>query len=316
MAVKDDIVFIGRKRMSLYRYLSYNLAIQSVFPIPEMQHQPRHDVEADVVIRVDNVRLPLTKSENVEHYFSPAGDEAYFFFEMVGRFLVRNGNEIIVDPIIGSGEELVTLPLLGAIMAVLLHQRGFFVLHASAVAINGQAVAFVGTKGQGKSTMAATLFERGHSLLADDVVALDLNDPAHPMVLPGHLQMKLWPEAVNALGIAPELVPPLALGFTKGSYLVPSRFGGQSLPLARLYSLGLGSSLEITPMPTQQALLQIITHSYIARWGHQLLNNKAASMHFTRCKDLISQVPFLYLNRERCLESLPRVASLVENDVS
>jgi len=38
--------------------------------------------------------------------------------------------------------------------------------------VNGNAVVFLGNKGYGKSTMAATLYARGHSFLADDLVLI------------------------------------------------------------------------------------------------------------------------------------------------
>ncbi|NBC85561.1 MAG: hypothetical protein GVY25_05150, partial [Bacteroidetes bacterium] len=40
-------------------------------------------------------------------------------------------------------------PLLGVVLGTLLHQRGLHTLHASAVVVDGGAVAFVGEKGAG-----------------------------------------------------------------------------------------------------------------------------------------------------------------------
>lgn len=51
--------------------------------------------------------------------------------------------------------------------------RGLEALHASAVAIDGEAVAFVGRSGAGKTSVAAALSRRGAAFLADDVLALE-----------------------------------------------------------------------------------------------------------------------------------------------
>lgn len=51
--------------------------------------------------------------------------------------------------------------------------QGLEVFHASAVVINGQAVAFVGSSGSGKTSLALELCRRGTSFLADDVLALE-----------------------------------------------------------------------------------------------------------------------------------------------
>ena len=46
-------------------------------------------------------------------------------------------------------------------------------LHASAVVLDGAAVAFTAPSGTGKSTLAAHLVAAGASFLTDDVLALD-----------------------------------------------------------------------------------------------------------------------------------------------
>jgi hypothetical protein len=51
--------------------------------------------------------------------------------------------------------------------------RGLEVLHASAVAAEGGAVAFSGPSGTGKTSLALALARRGATLLADDVLALE-----------------------------------------------------------------------------------------------------------------------------------------------
>ena len=51
--------------------------------------------------------------------------------------------------------------------------RGYELLHASAVATPGGAVALVSGTGAGKTSLAAELLRRGATLLCDDVLALD-----------------------------------------------------------------------------------------------------------------------------------------------
>lgn len=66
----------------------------------------------------------------------------------------------------------------GALLAFVLHLRGDFVLHGSAVVHDGDdadplTVGFVGRSGMGKSTMASLLCRAGGSLITDDVLVLD-----------------------------------------------------------------------------------------------------------------------------------------------
>jgi hypothetical protein len=63
------------------------------------------------------------------------------------------------------------LPLAAALL-------GMEILHASAVEMAGQAVAFLGGSGVGKTTLAARIVARGARLLTDDVLAVDMADGA------------------------------------------------------------------------------------------------------------------------------------------
>jgi hypothetical protein len=61
--------------------------------------------------------------------------------------------------------------------------QGLEVFHASAVVIDGRAVAFVGASRAGKTSVALELCRRGASFLADDVLALEIEGSAlvgHP----------------------------------------------------------------------------------------------------------------------------------------
>lgn len=98
--------------------------------------------------------------------------------------------------------------LAGSVYSAVAAINGFLPLHASAVLIDGRAVAFTGAPGAGKSTTAAALQARGFAIVADDTVVLDLSG-ARPMCLPGHKRLKLWPDSLALTGMAPrELVSP------------------------------------------------------------------------------------------------------------
>jgi len=299
----------------MHSYSAYGLGIHSVLPLPEFKAAP--EVEADVVIRLGNVRqsLPDIPAQTGFH-MTATPKEACLFWDRLGTFLVRSGREIIVEPYPGAEEKLIRLPLWGAVLAVLLHQRGLLVLHASAVAINGDAVAFIGEKGRGKSTTAATIYARGHKLLSDDVVALDVSDSEDPMVLSGIPQFKLWPEAVSSLGDDPELLPQIFSGCEKRVRRVADRFSQKPLPLKGIYSLSTGPRPEIKVLPPQEAIVQLIRNSYVARFGKRLLHGVGAATHFRQCTSLVNRIPVYSLDRPQSLSLLPAVAQLVEEQLS
>ena len=92
--------------------------------------------------------------------------------------------------------------LLGSIFVVLCQQRGLLPLHASAIAGKSGVVAFLANSGQGKSTLAAHLAQRGFRVLADDVCLVDATQPGSAMVIPTAPWLKLWRNSLENLGRA------------------------------------------------------------------------------------------------------------------
>lgn len=298
----------------MYSYVAFGLNIHSTFPLPELM--TTSGSLPDVIIRRAKISRPLPKTDNEGMYFELNKEEAYLFWEGVGAFLVRNGRDILVDPLSKVEDHIVRLPLLGTVLSAAIQQRGFLTLHASAVAIDGGAIAFLGHRGAGKSTMAATLYGRGHTLLADDSVVMDMSNAECPMVVPGFPQLKLFPEAaVASLGDDPETLPRLIPGFEKRSRHTIERFSPYPLPLTRVYVLERGEPIEIAPMRPQDTIVQIISHSYVARIFKNSLKGTLAASHLLQCANLANKVPFYKLKRNFSLSCLPEVAHLVEQEM-
>ncbi len=78
-----------------------------------------------------------------------------------------------------ADEALLPVLVAGAVVAIHLMLHNALVLHASAVETQGKAIAFVGSSGMGKSTLAAALCNLGCALLTDDVLHVE-NGLAHP----------------------------------------------------------------------------------------------------------------------------------------
>jgi len=101
--------------------------------------------------------------------------------------------EVTAHPHVGVNPELVAVLAAGTLLAVHLLLRDRLVLHASAVRRDGNALAFVGASGMGKSTLAAALCLAGCDLVADDVLRVELNGSAR--VYPGSTECRLRPNA-------------------------------------------------------------------------------------------------------------------------
>lgn len=291
-------------------YGAYGLGIHSVMPLPELV--PLAEANADVVLKTEKIDWSPT-----EYWVSFTDDEVYLCWEELGKFQVKGGAEIIIDPLPGVDDSLVRLPLLGTVLAVLLHKRGLLVLHASAVEIDGRAVAILGVKGAGKSTTAAMLYARGHTLIADDIVAIELSDPERPMLLPGFPQFKLLPDAaVTSLGDNPEQLRALVNGQPKRARPVLERFAKEPVPLSDVFILSDGPEPKLIPLKPQEAIVQLIAHSYMSRFGSELLKGAVAQRHLRQCSQLVQRVEIHRLDRPNMLELLGTTASLVETQAA
>lgn len=118
----------------------------------------------------------------------------------VARYLIRDGNEIIVDEHWPSNASDVSAYLMGTALGVLGHQRGLPPLHASAVDVQKGCVAFLGSSGAGKSTLAAALAGRGYQVISDDMFFLSVDDGSPVRAWPGANRLRLWDATMRALG--------------------------------------------------------------------------------------------------------------------
>jgi hypothetical protein len=290
----------------MFSYLAYGLGIRAAMRLPELVVG---EAEGKVSIRFGRVDAP--PSEILEKgwgRFSPAPEEDLLFWQGVGSFLIRGGRDVIIDPSSGLDERMLSLFVLGPVLAVLLHQRGHLLLHASAVAVAEEAVLFLGSGGWGKSSMAAALHARGHGLLTDDVAVFGAEE-GWPTLFPGFPQLKLWPDALVSLGDDPEKLPRCNPRLEKRARPVTHKFSSTPLPIKRIYVLDKGSAPEILALRPQEALGELIRHTY----GDIGLGSTS---HFLECASVVNKVTVCRLRRQRSLPQLPDLARLVEADVT
>lgn len=291
-------------------YTAYGLTIASELPLSELLSGAGKPA---VEIRLGTVARQPDEVGKTGDFVRAGLDEAALFWQDVGVFLVRQGRQIVVDPCPGVDPDLLRMFLLGSALGVLLQQRGFLTLHASAVEIEGGAAAFIGWKGHGKSTTATALQARGHRLLTDDILALDLTAPTNPLVLPGFPQIKLRPDAAAALVAQPEALPRLHPEVNKLAYLPHDHFSLAPMPLRAIFVLAQGPEPALERVAPQTALLALISHSYALRF---LKTAGATADHFQQCSQLCEQVPVYSLQRPYALEAMPQIVRLVEAELT
>jgi hypothetical protein len=286
----------------MYAYTGFNLGIHSELPLPELRTS---NTQADVTISLGNLKDLQDKRSNSNNYFLGS-------IEGIGMLLVKEGREIILDLNPEIDESVLRPFILGAIISILLRQRGLLVLHASSVAINGEAVAFIGESGWGKSTLAEAFHSQGYSILTDDVMAVSV-DEYQPLVIPSFPQVRLWSDTATAVGHAPGSLPSLSIETPKLSHILSDGFVQTPLPLKRIYVLDFGADFKIIPVDIQTSFVELMRHS---REVQALNTTEQMSNYLRLCTSLLKQVPVYRLQRKRSLSVLSNLVDLIASDIS
>ena len=289
-------------------YVAYGLVLNSTLALPEL---PVSEGVGEVTIQLGNICSFARKTTDGERNHKVTSEGIHLFYEGVGKFLVRKGYEIIVNPAPRVEESIVRLSILGPALGVLLHQRGRLILHGSAVVMNGGAVAFLGEEGSGKSTLAAAMYVNGHGIVADDIATLQIEN-GRSKIFPGTPQLKLSPEIAVFLGDFINTQQILYPNLEIRSYLANKGFPALPLYLRQIYVLGESEEQKIEPLTPQEALMELIRHSYCAR----LISDAEAPLHLLQCATLVNHIPIFRLNRPRSISSLPDVVRMVEKDLA
>ena len=298
-------------------YLAYGIRITTSFPLDDL---PLADGPTDVTVRSGRVSESLVDSlmsgtrsfENPGAKFRFSPRAMYARWDRVGKVLVRDGNEVIVERESGATTEDLGPFLTGPVLAALLHQRGCFVLHASCISINGAAAVFVGPKGYGKSTLAAHLRARGHGLLSDDIVPLLTRDDK-VWIEPGFPRIKLYDDSIEAIGADPADFPTIHRFASKRSMQTKETRDTGPVPLRAIYILNESSKFRITKPSPADAFIEVMKNVHLGRF---LEETRCQSSYFLFCQDLTRRVPVFRLERPSSFTEMPRVLDGLEQHIS
>src|SRR6218665_622619 len=125
----------------LYSCFSFRLGTD--FPLPELA-PAEEAADQRPVVPVRQAALPetLPGGRAAEHGLQIACGDVMLSIAGAGRYLIRDGQEIMFDPAGAESWRKTRLFLLGSALGILCHQRGLLPLHANSIVPNGGAVAF------------------------------------------------------------------------------------------------------------------------------------------------------------------------------
>jgi hypothetical protein len=282
----------------VHYYSAYSLRIGSEIPLLELPPAPGG---GDVDIRLRQPR-PVNGAQSIR-WNSDSGPDAHFSYPRAGQFHVSGGRKVVVTPEPGVESALLRLYIQGMMLAAILHQRGLFVLHSSIVSSGGRCIAFVGSVGAGKSTMASGFHARGWSVVADDNAAIDL-EKSPPMVMPAFPSLKIYPAVAAALGYDQTDLRPVHDSQPKQAQPVVSGFSTAPVPLDAIYVLDREAPPEISRLSAVESVTELIRNSVPTRWGVA-----GDGRHLKMCAALAGRVPVF---RARTFTGLQQIGEVLD----
>ena len=194
-----------------YHYTWGRLVLSSTRVLPELRPDTRRT--ARLCVEWTRTRCDAKSCEWVHRWVAPGGkvwlaigrtaDGYIFRFRRFADFHWMDEGRLLtchVRP--GAQMRTVRHLLLDQVLPVLASdgaaRNG---LHASAVMIEGGAVAFVGATGRGKSTLAASFATAGHPVVTDDCFMLEPGRDG-PRAVPTYPSLRLSEDVADRLGHA------------------------------------------------------------------------------------------------------------------
>lgn len=294
----------------LFNYRAYGLNICSEIPIPELPPILEKNLKINVKISLRKINLP-PKASIEGRNVKATNKVIYRFWDGIGKFELIDGKEIFIDPDVNADLKILRRFLLGTVLAVFLYQRGFFVMHASAINIQNGAIAILGKSGSGKSSTAMEFYKNGYPVVADDFIAIQFQKDGTPIVTPGFPKLKLSYDYIISNKIDLEEVLYLDSKLKSNYVNVAKGFPQTHLKLKRIYILEKGDNLNLKQINPQEIFKKLLSNTFAVNMLHNLGNGRNLDYY----SNITKKVPIKSLMIPRSFQMLPPAIKLVETDI-
>jgi hypothetical protein len=312
----------------------YGLVVASEIPL--QQARPRADVaDADVVVRWGAPRtrreqqrpfdgvVALDSGSRTHGYVAvvrPDGSHLLRFYGACDAEISAGLDEVVVHPVADADPGIATVLTTGAVLAYLLVRRGHAVLHGSAVAVDGGAIAFTAPSGGGKSTMATLMCADGAALVTDDVLRVDLDPTCDeaPHVRAGATGLRLRKGAdtlVDLFADGAGATPERRVSADLRQVLTPAGDVPDRLPLRALvvpFPDRRRRHVRIARIDPKQALFDLLSFPRLLGWQEPAVLTRQLS----ETAAIVSRVPVLRADVPWGPPFSPRVATELRDAVA
>jgi hypothetical protein len=229
------------------------------------------------------------------------------FPEFADFVVAANGRAVCCYARADTPLETVRHLLLNQVIPVVLSHLGKLVLHASACITPQGAIAFIGSTGAGKSTLAASFGLRGFCVFTDDCLLIEEQDGVM-MGVPSYPGSRLWPDTISALFAQEPMLQPLAHYTPKKRLLFEQSPHDTHILLRGIYVLDPQKEedlddVTITPLAMREAHFEIVKHAFQL----DITDRERLRQAFGQHERVAKSVPFFRLTFPHKYALLPAV---------
>jgi hypothetical protein len=308
-------------------YCLYGVRLKSVMPLPCPEIVSSEQVVIELlsgpVSLFSRARREGGISPREEDWFAHArlldGSDYLRWSELFEFLISADGRRVACRQLNGASPDSFQTYLLGQVLSFALLKQGVEPLHSTAVVIDGEAVAFLGDCGYGKSSLGAAFLQAGYRLLTDDLLVLK-EEGDRFMTYAGPPRIKLFPEIARRLlgdrvsttpmnNETPKLVIPLG----QNEMALPK----SALPLKAIYVLTpprvSSPSLRTTirSLSPRNAFVELIKNTF----NTVIIEPPRLALQFDLATQVAASVPVKSLCYPRELDQIFKVREAILRDL-
>ncbi|MDX2437130.1 MAG: hypothetical protein QNL88_08795 [Acidobacteriota bacterium] len=259
-------------------YLYADLIVSSTESLPELC-EPDGPVETtpQILFKVEDVPRAERAPQSWDHLRHPTTGDILLSVARTDAGFVLSFPSLADFDVSAAGDRVTARPgpncspvtlrhlLLDQVLPRIIAHGGRLVLHASAVEIDGSAVAFAGPSGIGKSTLAASFHVAGFPAFTDDglVVTGGGGKFTAGILYPG---LRLWPSSLFSFADGERDAPPVAQNSAKRRVQLPELKMSSGRTLTAIFFLteapAGGGTITASNLTPRDACMEVIRSSF------------------------------------------------------
>ena len=225
---------------------------------------------------------------------------AFYFRKDFANYVVKNGNEINIHCLNGINKKSIENCSLNFPIALCMNQKGYLVMHASCVEYKNKTFLFSGPSHSGKSSLAASIMNKGGKLIAEDLSVIDLKTRS---VILANNYIKLSKRVANILDFSNDSVLHGSSEKRYGYNVQGGDFSTRAIDLC--FFLHWGESLEVSEAYSKNILENLYKFCFV---GKSELSQK-------KIITLMSKLKFYNLTLQKNLDSLKDNSNFIDGFV-